>query len=100
MRIVELFRGGRSAPSISADFEVSEATIYRWVLQDRIDHGEMPGPTSTENAQLKSARARIRELETDLEIEVFYNRQRRHGSLEMLTPDEYETPQTPTLIAA
>jgi transposase-like protein len=68
MRIVELYRGGRSAPSISADFAVSEATIYRWILQDRIDHGEKPGLSSTENAELRSARARIRELEADLEI--------------------------------
>lgn len=68
MRIVELYRGGRSAPSIAAAFEVSEATIYRWILQDRIDHGERAGLTSTENAEIKKARARIRELEADLEI--------------------------------
>ena len=68
MRIVEFYRGGRSAPSIAGDFGVSEATIYRWILQDRIDHGMKPGSTSIENAELKRARARIRELETDLEF--------------------------------
>ncbi len=33
-------------------------------------------------------------------LEVFYNKQRRHSSFGMLTPNEYETLQTPTLIAA
>ena len=67
-RVVELYRGGRSAPSISRDFEVSKATVYRWIDQDRIDHGEKPGLSSTESVELNRARARIRELEDELEI--------------------------------
>ena len=33
-------------------------------------------------------------------LEVFHNKQRRHSSLEMLTPDEYETLRAPKAIAA
>ena len=67
-RVVELHRGGRSAPSISRDFGPCIATIYRWTAQERIDAGELPGNTSIENAELRRAKARIRELETELLI--------------------------------
>lgn len=67
-RVVELHRGGRSAPSISRDFAACIATIYRWAAQERIDAGEIPGSTSTENAELRRAKVRIRELETELLI--------------------------------
>ncbi len=67
-RVIGFYRGGRSAPSISRDFEVSEATIDRWIDQDRIDHGEKGGLSSTENVELSRARARIRALEDELEI--------------------------------
>lgn len=36
--------------------------------QDRIDHGEKPGATSTQNTELAAARKRIRELEHELEL--------------------------------
>ncbi len=67
-RVVGLYRGGRSAPSISRDFEVSKATIYRWIDQDRVDHGEKAGLSSAESVEPSRARARIRELEDELAI--------------------------------
>jgi len=67
-RVVDLHRGGRSAPSISKDFGVCVATVYRWTAQERIDAGEIPGNTSIENAELRRAKARIRELESELLI--------------------------------
>ena len=33
-------------------------------------------------------------------LEVFYNKQRRHSSLQMMTPDEYENLNSPQTIAA
>ncbi len=67
-RVIGLYRGGRSAPSISRDFEVSRAIIYRWIDQDRIDHREKAGLSSSESVELSRARARIRELEDELAI--------------------------------
>ena len=62
-RIVAMARAGRPVVKLCADFGVSDATIYRWIKQDRIDHGEVPGTTSTENEELAAAEKRIRELE-------------------------------------
>jgi transposase-like protein len=67
-RIVALARSGRSVSGLSADYEVAGATIYRWLDQDRRDHGEKPGATSAQNSELTAARKRIRELEHELEL--------------------------------
>ena len=67
-RVVELVRGGRSVGLVAAEVGVSEATVYRWRAQDRIDRGGRPGLSSVERSELAVARRRIRELETELEI--------------------------------
>lgn len=67
-RIIALARAGKPVAQLGADYGLSDATIYRWVSQDRIDHGERAGPTSTQNAELVAARKRIRELEHELEL--------------------------------
>jgi transposase-like protein len=67
-RVVELVRSGRSVAVVAAEIGVSEATVYRWRAQDRIDRGERPGLSSVERSELAQARRRIRELETELEI--------------------------------
>jgi transposase-like protein len=53
---------------VAAEIGVSEATVYRWRAQDRIEHGERPGLSSVDQSELAQARRRIRELETELEI--------------------------------
>jgi putative transposase len=67
-RVVELVRAGRSVAVVSSEIGVSEATVYRWRAQDRIDRGERPGLSSVERSELAQARRRIRELESELEI--------------------------------
>jgi transposase len=67
-RVVELVRSGRSVCVVAAEIGVSEATVYRWRAQDRIDRGERPGLSSLERSELARARRRIRDLETELEI--------------------------------
>ena len=67
-RVVELVRSGRSVGVVAAEIAVSEATVYRWRSQDRIDRGEQPGLSSEERSELARARQRIRELETELAI--------------------------------
>lgn len=61
-------RSGRPVAELSADYGVGEATIYRWIDQDRIDHGEKTGATSSQNVELAGARKRIRELEHELDL--------------------------------
>lgn len=67
-RIVELARAGRSVAQLGGEFGVSQPTLYKWIKQDQIDHGERPGLTSRESAELVAARRRIRQLEAELEI--------------------------------
>ena len=67
-RVVELVRGGRPVSVVAAEIGVSEATVYRWRAQDRVERGEQPGLSSLERVELAQARRRIQELETELEI--------------------------------
>jgi transposase len=67
-RVVEFVREGRAVSVVAAELGVSEAMVYRWRRQDRIDRGERPGLSSVERAELAAARRTIRELETELEI--------------------------------
>jgi transposase len=67
-RVIELMRAGGSASELAGDLGVSEATIYRWVAQEEVDLGERPGIRSGEHIALSRARARIRELEAELEL--------------------------------
>lgn len=67
-RVVGLVHSGRTVSEAAAAVGVSEATLYRWMAQDRIDRGERPGLPSAERAELLAAQRRIRELETELEI--------------------------------
>ncbi|MGY3205819.1 hypothetical protein [Streptomyces sp. TE5632] len=43
-------------------------TIYVWRRQHLIDTGQLPGPTSGDQAELVAARRRIAELEAELAI--------------------------------
>jgi len=68
-RVVDLCRsGGRRPLEVAEEFDVSEATVYRWIAQDEVDLGERPGVRSGERVELSAARARIRELEAELEL--------------------------------
>lgn len=61
-------RSGRPVTELSADYGVAEATIYRWINQDRVDHGQKAGTTSSQHLELDAARKRVRELEHELEL--------------------------------
>jgi transposase len=64
--VVEQVRSGRRVAEVAAAVEVPEATVFRWVRQDRIDRGELSGTTTAESAQLRAAKRRIGELEAEL----------------------------------
>lgn len=67
-RVIELMCAGGSAHELAGDLGVSEATIYRWIAQEEIDHGERPGVRGGDDSELRKARARIKELEAELEL--------------------------------
>ena len=66
--VVDQVRAGTSVAEVAAAVEVGEATVYRWVRQDRIDRGELAGTSTSDNADLRAARQRIAELEVELAI--------------------------------
>jgi len=51
-RVVECVREGGSVRVVATEIGVSEATVYRWRQQDRIDRGERPGLSSVERVEL------------------------------------------------
>ena len=52
----------------ASDLGITDATLYKWVKQDKVDRGELSGVTTTESRELRKARRRIRELESEVEI--------------------------------
>jgi transposase len=67
-RAIALVRSGWSVTKTAHDLDVTTTTIYNWVMQDRIDRGELPGISTKESKELVRARRRIRELEAEVEI--------------------------------
>lgn len=55
-------------PNKSPTSSASAPCLRNWVRQDRIDRGELDGVAISEPADLRAARKRIRELETELAI--------------------------------
>ncbi len=67
-RALALVAAGRSVSKTAADLGITDATLYNWIKQDRIDRGELPGRTTAESRELHKANRRIRELESEVEI--------------------------------
>ena len=47
---------------------MTEATVYSWLKQDRVDRGEEVGRTTDQQLELAVAKRRIRQLETELAV--------------------------------
>ncbi|PRZ11817.1 transposase-like protein [Nesterenkonia sandarakina] len=67
-RAISLVREGRSVKQTAAALGIHEVTLHSWLRQDDIDHGLRPGHTTQEAAELRAARARVRQLEQDISI--------------------------------
>ena len=65
-RVLDLVTAGRKVADVARDLGLSQQTIYVWRHQDRIDRGLEPGLVSAEREELRAAKRRIRELETEL----------------------------------
>jgi len=68
LRAVALVRAGKTITRTAEELGVSQAALHGWVRQDKIDRGELLGISTTEGAELKKAKRRIRELEMEVEI--------------------------------
>lgn len=67
-RVLDLVASGRSVASIAADLGVSDQTVYTWRKRELVDTGVEPGLTPVEAAELRAAKRRISELETELAV--------------------------------
>jgi transposase len=67
-QVIELARSGTRVKRLAATFAVSEATVYNWTRQDRIDRGEIEGLSTDQAVELAAAKRRIRQLETELAV--------------------------------
>lgn len=67
-QVVELARAGTKVSQLVATFGMTDATIYNWLKQEKIDRGELAGTTTDQALELAAARRRIKELETELAV--------------------------------
>jgi transposase len=67
-RALDLVAAGKPVAEVARLLEVSEQSIYTWRRQEGIDRGELSGLSSAEREELRAARRRIKELETEVEV--------------------------------
>jgi transposase len=67
-QVVDLARSGTRVAQLSETFGMTEATIYNWINQEKIDRGEVAGQSTEQALELKAAKRRIRQLETELAV--------------------------------
>lgn len=67
-QVVDLARAGTKVAQLSKTFGISDATIYNWLKQERIDCGEAEGLSTEQASELAAAKRRIRQLETELAV--------------------------------
>lgn len=67
-QVVDLARSGTRVAQLAETFGMAEATIYNWVNQEKIDRGEVAGQSTEQALELKAAKRRIRQLETELAV--------------------------------
>ncbi len=67
-QVVELAGAGMRVKQLTLTFAISEATIYNWLKQDKIDRGELDGLSTDQAIEFAVAKRRIRQLETELAV--------------------------------
>jgi hypothetical protein len=67
-QVIELARSGTRVARLAEVFGMSEAAIYAWLKQDRIDSGEIDGLSTDRALELAAAKRRIKQLETELAV--------------------------------
>jgi transposase-like protein len=64
-QVGELARPETRVKRLAVTFGMSEAAIYTWIKQERIDRGEIDGLSTDQAMELAQAKRRIRHLETE-----------------------------------
>ena len=59
---------GVTLEQIADDFGIHAMTLSKWLRQAAIDDGDKPGVSTTEAAELRAAKRRIRLLEQENEV--------------------------------
>lgn len=67
-QVIELARSGTKITQLAETFGMSDATIYAWLRQEKVDCGEIPGLSTEEALDLAAAKRRIKQLETELAV--------------------------------
>jgi len=67
-QVVDLARSGTKVAQLAEAFGMTQASIYSWLKQDRVDRGEAPGLSTEGQMELAAAKRRIRQLETELAV--------------------------------
>lgn len=68
VRVARSREPGVTIAQIAHDFGIHEMTLHKWLRQDDIDSGVVPGQSRQESQDLKDARKRIRLLEQENEV--------------------------------
>lgn len=67
-QVIELARSGTKVALLAATFGMSDATIYTWLKQEKIDRGEVESLSTDQALELAAAKRRIKLLETELAV--------------------------------
>jgi transposase-like protein len=65
-QVIELARSGTKIAQLAETFGISDATIYTWLKQEKIDGREIEGTSTDQALDLAAAKRRIKQLETEL----------------------------------
>ncbi|WP_432489691.1 IS3 family transposase, partial [Kineococcus sp. SYSU DK018] len=68
VRVARNRESGVTLEQIAADFGIHVMTLSKWMRQADVDEGAKPGVSTSESAELRQARARIRLLEQENEV--------------------------------
>jgi putative transposase len=64
--VINQVHDGKPVAVIAEELGLNQSTVFRWKKQDRVDQGLDPGTPSHQSGELREARRRIGELETEL----------------------------------
>ncbi|MEV4418337.1 transposase [Catellatospora sp. NPDC049609] len=68
VRVAQSRDAGVTVEQIANDFGVHPMTLFKWMRAADVDAGARPGVSSTESAELREARKRIKLLEQENEV--------------------------------
>lgn len=68
VRVARNREPGVHLKQIAADFGISESCLTNWMKTADVEDGSKPGTTTSDNAELRDAKKRIRLLEQENEV--------------------------------